>query len=85
VKAAVAARAGYFDGVRCRLREGMESREDLFQLTQARVTQAALKIAARETGKYSTRCVASSTAGLKMKATASQATVVVYVVPVDFW
>ena len=63
----------------------MESRDDLFQVTQAKAMHKALHAAASEANPYPNGRDRNSTAGLKMKATASKATVVVYPVPVDFW
>jgi hypothetical protein len=62
----------------------MESCDDLFQLTQAKVTHIALQATASETDKHPNGREATNTAGLKMKATASRATVRLYSVPVDF-
>lgn len=64
--------------------EGMESCEDFFQLTQAKVTHSALHAIASERDKYPKGRETTNTAGMKMKATASRAAVVVYPVPVDF-
>jgi hypothetical protein len=65
--------------------EGMESCEDRFQLTHANVTHSALQAIASERDRYPNGREATNTAGLKTKATRSNATVVVYAVPVDLW
>jgi hypothetical protein len=65
--------------------EGMESCDDFFQLTKANVTQSKLQAIASATDTYPTGRKTSNVAGMKMKATVSRATIVVYPVPVDFW
>lgn len=64
--------------------EGMESC-DFRQLTQASVRHSELQATASDTGKYPLVRETINIAGLKTKAPISQATVVVYVVPVGFW
>jgi hypothetical protein len=64
--------------------EGIESCDDFFQLTQAITTHMALHTTASETDRYPIGRKKSNIAGLKMKATTRNATVVVYSVPVDF-
>jgi len=64
--------------------EGIVSCEDLFQWTQEKVTHNALLASPSERNKYPNGRSATNTAGMKMKATASKATVVVYRRPVDF-
>ena len=63
----------------------MESSDDFFQLTQAQPAHSALKAMASESAPYPNGREMNKTAGLKTKAAASSATVVVYPVPVDFW
>jgi hypothetical protein len=63
----------------------MESCDDFFRLTQANMTQSTLHAIASETDTYPTGRKKTNAAGLKIKATVSKATVVVYPVPVDFW
>jgi hypothetical protein len=65
--------------------EGMESRENFFQLTQANVTDSALHAIANKNDGYPNGRKKTNAAGLKTKAATSRATVVVYVIPVDFW
>jgi hypothetical protein len=62
----------------------MERREDFVQLTQAKITHTALQAIASRRDKYPNGREMTNTAGLKMKATTNNATVVVYAVPVDF-
>jgi hypothetical protein len=57
--------------------DGIESWEDLFQWTQAQITLAALQATAKEIDQYPNGREVSNTSGLKMKATASRATVAV--------
>jgi hypothetical protein len=64
--------------------DGMESCEDFFQLIQAQPAHSALQAMASATAAYPNGREMNNTAGLKRKATASKATVVVYPVPVDF-
>jgi hypothetical protein len=65
-------------------REGMVSCEYFLQLTQAKATHNALQASASETDTYPSGRDTISTAGLKMNARTSKATVMVYWVPVDF-
>jgi hypothetical protein len=65
--------------------EGIVSCENFFQLTQAKATHNALQATASETDTCPNGRDTISTAGLKMKAAVSKATVIVYWVPVDFW
>jgi hypothetical protein len=62
----------------------MVSSERLFQLIQAKATHNALHASARETATYPDEPVTLRAAGLKMSAPTSNATVIVYPVPVDF-
>jgi hypothetical protein len=63
----------------------MVSSEAFFQLNQARAKHNALQATAREREKYPMGRETTRSAGLKMKPATSNATVVVYVTPVDFW
>jgi len=63
----------------------MVSREYFFQFTQARITHSALQAIASERDTYPIGREAINTAGQKIMAMISRATVVVYPVPVDFW
>jgi hypothetical protein len=63
----------------------MVSRDDFFQLTQAKTTHSALQAMASKRGTYPTGREAINTAGQKIKAMISKPTEVVYRVPVDFW
>ncbi len=64
--------------------EGIESRDDFFQLRQASITHSALKTVASDKDPYPIGREKTRSAGLKMNAAASRATVAVYAVPVDF-
>lgn len=63
----------------------MESCEDFFQFIQAQPAHIALQAMAAAAAPNPKGREMNKTAGLKTKATASKATVVVYPVPVDFW
>jgi len=63
----------------------MDNFANFFQLAQARTTHSALQAPASERNMYPTGRDATDTAGMKMKAMISKATVVVYPVPVGFW
>ena len=65
--------------------EGMVSCEHFFQLTQEKATHNALQASASKMDTYPNGRDTISTAGLKMKATISKVTVMVYWIPVDFW
>jgi hypothetical protein len=78
------ATAGHFASASRIAMEGIVSCEDLFQWTRAKVTHNALQASASERNKYPNGPSATNAAGMKMKATASKATVVVYWRPVDF-
>jgi hypothetical protein len=58
---------------------------DFRQLTQASVRHSELHAKASNSGKYPPVREIATIAGLKTRATTSNATVVVYVVPVGFW
>jgi hypothetical protein len=62
----------------------MESCDDLFQLTQAQPAHSTLHATASAAAPYPNGREMNNTAGVKIKATASKATVIVYPVPVDF-
>lgn len=62
----------------------MERREDFLQLNQAKVTHSALQATAKDRATYPNGRETTRTAGLKTKATASNAMVVLYAVPVGF-
>ena len=64
--------------------EGIVSCDDFFQATQASVTHSALHTIATETATYPNGREITNTAGMKIKATARKATVLVYPVPVGF-
>lgn len=57
--------------------DGIESRDDFFQLNQAQPAHTILQAMARKDAAYPTGQEMNKMAGLKMKATASSATVVV--------
>ena len=59
--------------------------DDFLQLIQAQPAHSTLQAIAREAETYPMGREMNSTTGLKMKAMASNATVEVYPVPVDFW
>jgi hypothetical protein len=63
----------------------MESCDDFFQWTRARATHDALHAKASAARPYPNGRDTNNTAGMKINATASKATVIVYPVPVDFW
>lgn len=63
--------------------EGIVSTEYLFQLTQAIATHNALHVSATEKDTYPNGGETSRTAGLKIKATISRVTILVYCVPVE--
>jgi hypothetical protein len=64
---------------------GIESLDDFFQFIHAKPVHNALHAKANDANPYPKGRDMNNTAGLKMKATASKATVVVYPVPVGFW
>ncbi|MCU1337029.1 MAG: hypothetical protein JWO19_2610 [Bryobacterales bacterium] len=63
--------------------EGMVRFDDLFQFIRAKATHRTLQAIANEANPYPNGRETNNTAGMKTKATASKATVVVYPVPVD--
>jgi hypothetical protein len=63
----------------------MESRENLLQLTQAMARHITLHAMASNKVRYPAGREKSTAAGLKTRATTSNAAVVVWAVPVGFW
>jgi hypothetical protein len=76
--------AVHFDPFTGASMERMVSSEYLFHATQAATAHKVLQAIANKTGGYPAGREIRSTAGLKMNATRSKATVVVYCVPVYF-
>jgi hypothetical protein len=64
--------------------EGLVRSDDFFQLAQANVTQVMLTAIASKRARYPNGRKTNNTPGLKMNATLSKATILVYPVPVDF-
>jgi hypothetical protein len=64
--------------------EGMETRDDFFQLAQANATQEMLTAIASVRATYPNGRETTNTAGLKMNATLSKAAVLVYPAPAEF-